>query len=101
MGWIIDLSERGGDVRDFEEGLKMAKHGLSKAYGIWEDMKNDLSERRGGYSERGSYGERYGSRGGDYGERGGYGERGYYRRDERDWDDMSERRYRDSRGRYM
>ena len=99
MGWIIDLSERGGDVRRFEEGLKMAKHGLAEAYGIWEDMKEDLSERRG-YSERGSYGERYRSRG-DYGESGYYGERGYYRRDDRDWDEMSERRYRDSRGRFM
>lgn len=88
MGWIIDLSERSGDVRRFEDGLKMAKHGLAEAYGIWEDMKEQ-------FSERSSYGERYNSRGG-YGERGGY-----YRRDDRDWDDMSERRYRDSRGRYM
>ena len=88
MGWIIDLSERSGDVRRFEEGLKMAKHGLAEAFGIWEDMKEQ-------FSERSSYGERYNSRGG-YGERGGY-----YRRDDRDWDDMSERRYRDSRGRYM
>ena len=89
MGWIIDLSERSGDVRRFEEGLKMAKHGLAEAYGIWEDMKEQFSERRGGYSERESYGERYSPRG------------GYYRRDDHDWDDMSERRYRDSRGRYM
>ncbi len=88
MGWIIDLSERSGDVRRFEEGLKMAKHGLAEAYGIWEDMNEQ-------FSECSSYGERYNSRGG-YGERGGY-----YRRDDRDWDDMSERRYRDSRGRYM
>ena len=34
MGWIIDLSERSGDVRRFEEGLKMAKHGLAEGYGI-------------------------------------------------------------------
>lgn len=95
MGWIIDLSERSGDVRRFEEGLKMAKHGLAEAYGIWEDMKEQFSERRGGYSERESYGERYNARGG-YGERGGY-----YRRDDHDWDEMPERRYRDSRGRYM
>ena len=96
MGWIIDLSERSGDVRRFEDGLMKAKHGIMEAYGIWEDMKEQFSERRGGYSERGDYGERYGSRGGDYGERGGY-----YRRDDRNWDEMSERRYRDSRGRYM
>ena len=86
MGWIIDLSERSGDIRRFEDGLKMAKHGLAEAYEIWEDMKDQFSERSG------SYGERYGERG------------GYYRRDDyhgRDWDDMSERRYRDSRGRYM
>lgn len=88
MGWIIDLSERSGDVRRFEEGLKMAKHGIAEAFGIWEDMKEQ-------FSERSSYGEKYNYRGG-YGERGGY-----YRRDDHDWDDMSERRYRDSRGRYM
>jgi hypothetical protein len=88
MGWIIDLSEKSGDVRRFEEGLKMAKHGLAEAYGILEDMKEQ-------FSERSSYGERYNYRGG-YGERGGY-----YRHDDHDWDDMSERRYRDSRGRYM
>lgn len=91
MGWIIDLSERSGDVRRFEEGLKMAKHGIAEAFGIWEDMKEQFSERRGGES----YGERYNPRG-NYGERGGY-----YRRDEREWEDMPERRYRDSRGRYM
>lgn len=94
MGWIIDLSERSGDVRRFEEGLKMAKHGLAEAYGIWEDMKEQFSERRG-YPERDSYGERYNYRD-HYGERGGY-----YRRDDREWDDMPERRYRDGRGRYM
>ena len=88
MGWIIDLSERSGDVRRFEEGLKMAKHGIAEAFGIWEDMKEQ-------FSERSSYGEKYNYRGG-YGERGGY-----YRRDDHEWDDMSERRYRDSRGRYM
>ena len=42
MGYIIDLSERGGDVRRFEDGLKKAKHGLAEAYEIWEDMKNEL-----------------------------------------------------------
>lgn len=82
---MIVLHERNeGDVRRFEEGLKQAKHGLAEAYEIWADMKEQLSER-------GSYGERYSNRGG-YGERGGY-----YGRE---WDDMPERRYRDSMGRY-
>ena len=62
--------------------------GIAEAFGIWEDMKEQ-------FSERSSYGEKYNYRGG-YGERGGY-----YRRDDHEWDDMSERRYRDSRGRYM
>lgn len=61
----------------------------------WED--------EGGYGERGghggsSYDSRYGmrSRYDNYGQRGDYG----YRDDE-DWEEMGERRRRDSRGRYM
>lgn len=88
MGYIIDLSERGDDVRRFGDSLKRAKSGLAEACEIWEDMKAQFSER----------GERYGER---YHERDRFGERhGYYGRE---WDDdeMHERRYRDSRGRYM
>lgn len=80
MGWIIDLSERGGDVKRFDEAIKMAKAGIKEACEIWEDMKSD-------FSERGSYGERYSNRNDDR-----------YR--DRDWDEMNERRYRDSMGRY-
>jgi len=102
MGWIIDMSERGGDVRRFDEGLKRAKSGLMEVCDIWEDMKQD-------FQMRGSYGERYGSYGERYGERNSYDERGdYYRRDypmhhmsERDWHELQERRRRDSMGRYM
>ena len=72
MGWIIDLSERGGDVRRFDEAIKMAKSGIKEACEIWEDMKSEFSERR--------YSERYGHR------------------DHDKWDDMYERR--DSMGRY-
>lgn len=78
---LIRIMERGGeDVHRFEEGLKMAKQGLTEACEIWEDMKAQLSER-GGYGERYSqrYGERYSSR---------------------EWDEMPERRGRDSMGRY-
>lgn len=92
MGWIIDLSERGGDVRRFDEAIHRAKSGLMEACEIWEDMKSEFSERSGSYGERygnRSYDERYGSR--------RYDERGY---SARDWDDMHERRYRDSMGRY-
>ena len=79
MGWIIDLSERGGDVRRFDEAIKRAKSGIKEACEIWEDMKGEFSE---------SYGERYSMRG-DYGERT---HRGYYGRE---WDEMPERyRYR-------
>lgn len=85
MGWIIDLSERGGDVRRFDEAVKRAKSGIMEACEIWEDMKSEFSERGG------SYGERYHH---DYGERS-HG--GYYGRD---WEEMPERRYRDSMGRY-
>ena len=80
MGWIIDLSERGGDVKRFDEAMKMAKSGIKEACEIWEDMKSE-------FSERGSYGDRYHER----------SHRGYYGRE---WDDMDERRSRDSMGRY-
>lgn len=78
---MIVLHERNeGDVRRFEESLKMAKHGIKEATEIFEDMKEQ-------FSERGDY-ARYSNR--DH----------YYHRE--DWDDMMpERRYRDSRGRYM
>jgi len=77
MGWIIDLSERGGDVKRFDEAIKMAKSGIKEACEIWEDMKSE-------FSERGSYHDRYDER---------------YRG--REWDDdMRERRMRDSMGRY-
>ena len=80
---MIVLRERNdGDVARFEDALKDAKMGIKEACEIFEDMKEQ-------FGERGSYGERYSSR--------GYSPRGYYRRD---WDEMDERRYRDSMGRY-
>lgn len=78
---LIRIMERGGeDVRRFEESLKMAKAGIKEACEIYEEMKEQFSER-GGYGERYSqrYGERYSSR---------------------EWDEMPERRGRDSMGRY-
>ena len=77
---MIVLHERNeGDVRRFEESLRMAKAGIKEACEIFEDMKDQ-------FSERGDYG-RYSPR---YGERDG----GYSHRDERDWDEMHERRRR-------
>lgn len=67
MGWIVDLSEKSGDVRRFDEAIRKAKSGIKEACEIWEDMKEEFSERR--YSER------------------------YSHRDRDDWDDMSEKRY--------
>jgi len=79
---MIHIFERGGDdVRRFDEAMKRAKSGLMEACEIWEDMKEQFSERGG------------------YGERGNYGERGSYRHRE-DWGEMDERRGRDSIGRY-
>lgn len=72
---MIVLRERSeGDVERFESALWKAKKGIKEACEIFEDMKEQFSERRG-YSER-------------YSERGGYSDR--------DWDDdeMSERRSR-------
>lgn len=77
---LIHIMERSGDgdVRRFEESLQMAKEGLKEACEIFDEMKEQFSER-------------------SYGERGGSHMRGYRRRE---WDDMEERRGRDSMGRY-
>ena len=85
MGLIHIFERSGDDARRFDEAMKRAKSGLMEACEIWEDMKDQFSERSG------------------YGERGGYGERSSYRGgySSRDWEGMDERRYRDSRGRYM
>lgn len=81
---MIVLRERNeGDVARFESALKDAKMGIKEACEIFEDMKEQFGERRG-------YSERYGQ---------SDQARGYYRRDH-DWDDMEERRSRDSMGRY-
>ncbi len=81
---MIVLRERNeGDVERFEDALKDAKMGIKEACEIFEDMKEQFSERSG-------YSERYSSRGGRYSSRDW----------EDDMDDMSERRYyRERRGR--
>lgn len=103
MGWIIDLSERGDDVRRFEHGLKKAKMGIAEAYDIFEDMKDQFGERRG-YDER--YDHRYDHR---YDMPQGvtidhrvepWHERSHVI-SERDWQELQERRRRDSYGHYM
>lgn len=69
-----------GDADRFESALKKAKKGIHEACEIFEDMKDEFSERLG-YSER-------------YSNRDGYSQRGgYYRRDEDEMDEMSERRH--------
>lgn len=96
MGVLIDFSERGGDVRRFDEGLKAAKSGLMEVCDIWESMKQDFQMRGGnaggGYNSR-SYNERYGS---------GFDQRsmGQPTMSERDWMELQERRRRDSMGRF-
>lgn len=68
---LIHIMEKSsdGEVRRFEESLRIAKEGIKEACEIFADMKEQ-------YSERGGYGERMGRRS--------------YRRD--DWEDMEERR---------
>lgn len=80
---MIVLRERfEGDAEQFESALHKAKKGIKEACEIFEDMKDEFSERRG-------YSERYSNRGG-----------GYSRRDEEDWDEMPERRSYRRRGGY-
>ena len=83
---MIHIFERGGDdAKRFDEAMKKAKSGLMEACEIWEDMKSQFSERGGSYSERWPPSE------------DGMQWRGMYRRE---YDDMYERRGRDSMGRY-
>lgn len=94
MGVLIDFSERGGDVRRFDEGLRAAKQGLMEVCDIWEGMKQDFQMRggsMGGYNQR-SYAERY----------GGYDQRSMSQpmMSERDWAELQERRRRDGMGRF-
>lgn len=108
MGVIIDMSERGGDVRRFDEAINRAKSGIHEACEIWENMKAEFSERNGGHGI-GSYSERYNNRGIGFDGKGGGGN--YHYRDngmpttpmmsERDWRELQERRMRDGMGRFM
>ena len=78
---VIFRERNEGDSERFESALWKAKKGIKEACEIFEDMKDEFSERGGRYSER------YNQRG--YNQRG-YDERGdYYGRE---WDDMHERR---------
>jgi hypothetical protein len=80
--YVEDMLWAGGELMHCLEKLK-------GEYGYGE---------RGGRSS-GSHGSRYGmrSRYDNYGSRGSMG----YRDEEEEWEDMGERRRRDSRGRYM
>lgn len=72
---LIHIMERGGeDYRDYKTALKTAKRAIDALCEITEDMEEEFGER--GYGERYRMGDSYEER-------------------------MSERRSRDSRGRYM
>lgn len=87
MGYnIYSLRERGGsDVTEFKKAAKMAKEGIEMMCELAEEMADQFGERRGG----------------GYGSREGYGSRGGYGRRDDEYEEFSERRMRDSRGRYM
>lgn len=85
MGYLV-MNMREDDAMRFESALKRAKSGIHEACEIFEEMKEQFGERRGGYDER--YDGRYSNR------EHGYGERDY--RPIPDWEMR-----RDSRGRYM
>jgi len=81
MGLITILKRGGDEYREYKEAVKMAKEAIETICALTEDMEEQFGER-GGYGEHGSY-------------RGGSS---YRRRPE--WDEMDERRGRDSMGRY-
>jgi len=76
MGLIHIMKRGGDDYRDYKEAVKMAKEAIETICELTEEMEEQFGERRGGARMRG----------------------GYYRNGE--WDDMEERRGRDSMGRY-
>jgi len=90
MGYSV-YSLRGGrsreesEAEEFFEAAEKARKAVEKMHDLACEMEDRYSERSG------------------YGSRGDYGRRGYGRRDHEDWerDEWSERRMRDSRGRYM
>lgn len=94
---VIEITETKMDKLSghIEQGLRH----LGKAMQCVDDwmQESGMSERRGGYKD--NYRENY--RGGGYGSRYGSGMGGYRDDDDDDWDEMNERRRRDSRGRYM
>lgn len=94
---IVLREKREGDVERFEDAIKDAKMGIKEACEIFEEMKEQ-------FSERGSYGERYSRRGYGYSTRddagqGGAMGGGMYNRDWDDFDDREYRRMRERRGR--
>ena len=76
---LIHIMERGGDdYREYKKAVKMAKEAIETICELTEDMEEQYGERRSGSHMRGGSSYRSG-----------------------EWDEMGERRYRDSRGRYM
>ena len=70
---IIHIMERGGDdYRDYKEAVKMAKKAIDTICDLTEEMEEKFSSRDG-YAHRDSYSR---------------------------WEDIEERRGRDSMGRY-
>lgn len=105
---MIEITEK--RVDKLSEHLEQGLRHLGKAMQCVDEWMQEggMGERGGNYGNRGGQGN-YGSRGG-YGNRydememrGGYGSRGSmgYRDEDDDWEEMGERRRRDSRGRYM
>jgi hypothetical protein len=108
MGYMIEISD--SKVEKMSEYVEDMLWAGGELMHCLEKMKGES-----GYGERGGQGygrngSRGGNRGGSYGNRydememrGGYGSRGSmgYRDEDDDWEEMGERRRRDSRGRYM
>lgn len=75
MGLVTIMKRGGEDYREYKKAVKMAKEAIETICELTEEMEEQYGERHGSYM------------------RGGYS-----RRDE--WDEMDERRGRDSMGRY-
>lgn len=99
MGYLIEITEK--KVEKLSDHIEESLRHLGKAMQCVDEWMSGEMHERGGmnYRDNDGYG-RYGNSGG-MNERYPYEGRHVNYREHDDWEEMNERRRRDSRGRYM
>lgn len=88
MGLAIFNSRNSDEFRKYKKAVKMAKEAIETICDLTEDMENEFSERGNMAHHDAPYGG-----GAEY-------RSGGYVMSERDWNELQERRRRDSMGQY-